>query len=142
MAVKDIRSNLSVRLALASVAINTNTTTTGSAIDTSGHELGLMFAVDVSAYTTGTYTLSIQTADDSGFTVNLEEIVTGDVNFLEGADGAALSAVTAAGAKCLTVGAFGNRKYARIKIVSTSVVTTGATVSARVVQAAEYSPVD
>tara|TARA_R110000772_G_C13310322_1_gene440410 strand:- start:16524 stop:16949 length:426 start_codon:yes stop_codon:yes gene_type:complete len=141
MAVNDIRSNLSVRLALASVAISTNTTTTGSAIDTSGHELGLMFAVDVSAYTDGTYTLSIETADDSGFSVNLEEIVTGDANFLEGADGVALTAVTAVGAKCLTVGAFGNRKFARIKIVSTA-VTTGATVSARVVQAAEYSPVD
>lgn len=141
MAVQDIRSRLAVRLALATVAISTDTTTTGSAIDTSAHELGLMFAVDVSAYTDGTYTLSIETADDSGFSVNLEEINSGDDNFLEGADGDALTAVTAVGDKSLTIGAFGNRKYARIKIVSTA-TTSGATLSARVIQSAENCPVD
>lgn len=141
MAIKDIRSNLEVKLALASTAIGTNTTTTGVAIDTSAYELGLMFVTDVSAYTDGTYTLSIQTADDSGFSVNLTEIALGDDNFLSGSDGVALSAVTAAGAKCLTIGAFGNRRYARIKVVSTG-VTTGATLSSRVVQAAELTPVD
>ena len=141
MAIRDIRSRLGVRLALASVAISTDTTTTGSAIDTSANEMGLMFEVDVSAYTDGTYTLSIETADDSGFSVNLAEIKTGDANFLEGADGVALTAVTAVGDKCLTIGAFGNQKYARIKVVSTA-TTTGATLSARVVQMAENAPVD
>ena len=141
MAVQDIRSFLSVRLALASVAISSDTTTTGSAIDTSAFEMGLMFVTDVSAYTDGTYTLSIQHADDSGFSVNLEEVVSGDDNFLEGADGVALTAVTAVGAKVLTIGAFGTRKFARIKVVSTA-TTSGATLSSRVVQATENSPVD
>lgn len=141
MAIKDIRSNLEVRLALADTNISSNTTTTGSSIDTSQFELGLMFAVDVRAYTDGTYTFSIETADDTGFSVNLNEIKTGDDNFLEGSAGVALSAVTAAGAKVLTIGAFGNQKFARIKIVST-VVTTGADLSVRVMQAAENSPVD
>ena len=141
MAIRDIRSKLEVRLALASIAISSDTTTTGAAIDTSAFEMGLMFETDVSAYTDGTYTLSIETADDSGFSVNLEEIKTGDDNFLEGADGVALTAVTAVGAKALTIGAFGNRKFARIKIVSTA-TTSGATLSTRVVQATENSPVD
>jgi len=141
MAIKDIRSNLECRLALVSTAISTDTTTTGSAIDTAAFEMGLMFITDVSAYTDGTYTLSIETADDSGFSVNLVEIKTGDDNFLEGSSGVALTAVTAAGAKILTIGAFGNKKFARIKIVSTS-TSTGATLSSRVVQAAENSPVD
>lgn len=141
MAINDIRSNLKVNLALASVAISSDTTTTGVSIDTSQFELGLMFAVDISAYTDGTFTLSIETADDTGFSVNLTEIKTGDDNFLEGADGVALTAVTAVGDKVLTVGAFGNRKFARIKIVSTG-TSSGATLSARVIQAAENSPVD
>ena len=142
MAIKDIRSSLEVRLALVDTNITSNTTTTGSSIDTSQFELGLMFAVDVRAYTDGTYTFSIETADDTGFTANLTEIKSGDDNFLVAADGVvALSAVTAAGAKALTIGAFGNRKFARIKIVSTA-VTTGADLSVRVLQAAENSPVD
>lgn len=141
MAVKDIRSNLQVNLALASTDVGSNTTTLGSAIDTAAFELGLMFVADISDYTDGTYTLSIETADDSGFTTNLTEIQSGDDNFLEGSGGVALSAATAAGAKCLTIGAFGNRRYARLKVVSTG-VTTGATLSARVVQAAENQPVD
>jgi len=71
----------------------------------------------------------------------LKEIKTGDDNFLEGSDGVVLSAVTAVGDKALTIGAFGNQKFARIKIVSAG-TSSGATLSARVVQAAENSPVD
>ena len=77
MAIKDIRSSIEVRLALVDTNITSNTTTTGSSIDTSQFELGLMFAVDVRAYTDGTYTFSIETADDTGFTVNLTEIKSG-----------------------------------------------------------------
>jgi len=134
MAVKDIRSNVKQTLALLAT-ITTDTTTAGSILDTADFELGLMFAVQISAYTDGTYTLLIEESDDSGMSGAVA--VTGDklIGSLP-----AVSAVNAAGAALDTVGVISNLRYVRASLVSTA-TTSGATTQVIATEVAENMPV-
>lgn len=134
MAIKDIRSNLMVLLAL-SAAISTNTTTNGAIIDTKNHDLGLMFAANVTAFTDGSYVVQAFESDASDMTGEVQ--ITG--NKLIGTP-PTLTAVTASGAAMSTFGVISNLRYVRLKVVSTG-VTTGATLRLSCIQAAELCPV-
>lgn len=133
MAVKDIRSNVQQNLALKAV-IGTDTTTTGAILDTAALELGLMFALQSTLHTDGTYTLLIEESDDAGMAGAVA--VTGDklIGTLP-----ALSAVTAEGDQLATVGVISNLRYVRPSIVSTA-TTTGASLQVVSTQVAENMP--
>lgn len=133
MAVKDIRSNLIQTLAL-SAAISTDTTTAGAILDTADNELGLMFAVEATAYTAGTYTLLLEESSDSG--MSGATAISGDqlIGTLP-----ELSAATASGGVLETVGVISNLRYVRASIVSAS--TGSATVQVLATQKGEVKPV-
>ena len=135
MAVKDIRSNVKQNLAFEPQVISTDTTTTGAILDTADFELGLMFAVNASAYTDGTYTLLIEESDDSGMSGAVA--VTGDklIGTLP-----ALAAAVAEGDALETVGVISNLRFVRASIVSAS-TATGATIFVVSTQVAETMPV-
>lgn len=135
MAVKDIRSNVKQTSAFEPQVINTDTTTTGAIQDTADFELGLMFAVSVSAFTDGTYTLLIEESDDSGMSGAVT--VSGDklIGTLP-----AISAAVAEGAAFSTVGVISNLRFVRVSIVSSS-TSTGATVQVISTEVAETMPV-
>jgi hypothetical protein len=120
MAVKDIRSDLKQTLALLAT-IASNTTTAGAIIDTANFELGLMFAVQLSAWTDGTYTLLLEESDADDMTGAVA--ITGDKLI---GDLPVLSAATVEGAVLPTVGVISNLRYVRASLVSAG-VTTGAT---------------
>lgn len=134
MAVKDIRSDLKQTLALLA-AISTNTTTAGSIIDTANFELGLMFAMQLSAWTDGVYTLLLEESDDDGMAGAVA--ITGDklIGSLP-----ALTAATVEGAVLETVGVISNLRYVQASIVSTG-VTTGADAQVIATEKGEELPV-
>lgn len=133
MAVKDIRSNVKQILALLAT-ISTDTTTNGAIIDTADFELGLMFAVQISDYTDGTYTLLIEESDDSGMSGAVA--VTGDklIGSLP-----VLSAATAQGGTLGTVGVISNLRFVRASLVSAS-TSTGAVAQVISTEVAENMP--
>lgn len=134
MAVKDIRSNVKQTVALTAV-ITTDTTTNGAILDTADFELGLMFGLDITAFTDGTYTLALQESDDSGMAGAVA--ITGDklIGTLPVA-----TAATAQGADLGTVGVISNLRFVRAQIVSAG-TTTGATANVIATQVAENMPV-
>lgn len=117
--IRDLNSAITVENARTSAAISINTATNGEIIDL---ELcgGVEFIMNVTAYTDGTYTPSIQVGNVS----NLSDAATADATTIRGD----LTAVTAVG-----VTSFGlartTFRYARMVITSTA-VTTGATINA------------
>lgn len=117
--IRDLNSAITVENARTSAAISTNTTSNGAIIDL---ELcgGVEFIMNVTAYTDGTYTPSIQVGNES----DLSDAATADATTIRGD----LTAVTAVG-----VTSFGlartTFRYARMVITSTG-TTTGATINA------------
>lgn len=134
MAKFDIKSKMILQTALAA-AIVSSTTTNGSILDTANYDLGLAFALSCVAFTDGVYTLQVWTSDDSGMSGEVQ--LTGD-NLIGTAP--AVSALSAAGGTLGAVGVIGNKRYVRVKIVSTG-VTSGATVRVLAIQSAEHQPV-
>ena len=136
MATKDIRSDL-LQLNSLYAVIASDTTTNGAIIDTAKYDNGLMFAVVIPAYTDGTYDLVLEEDDDIGFgtaTVLPTDTLIGALP--------SLSTANPQGSTPLhTVGVFGNKRYLRPSITSTS-VTTGATVLVLMTLAGETAPVD
>ena len=130
--VKDIVNQLQMIVGMASAAIGTDTTTTGDAIDTAHYEEGLMFSLNVSAYTDGTFVIRAQESDDgsTGWTSVDEE------NYCN----TPASATAATGSDAMTkLGVFSTKRYVRSAIVSTS-TTSGATMEVLVTQKAELKP--
>lgn len=134
MAVKDIRSNLKQSVALTAI-IATNTTTNGAVIDTADFELGLMYALDITAFTDGTYTLLLEEDDLLAF--SSPSTISGDqlIGTLPVA-----SAATTQGSDLGTVGVISNKQFVRASIVSAG-TSTGATANVIVTQKAENMPV-
>ncbi len=130
MAVKDIVNNLLQFLALFA-NISTDTTTAGAIIDTADFELGLMFALSSTDYTDGTYTLLIEESDDSGMSGAVA--ITGDklLGILP-----VLSSVSVAGVALAKIGVISNKRFVRVKIVSTS-TSTGADIQVIATEKAE-----
>lgn len=137
MAVKDIRSNLQEQLAILA-AVSTNTTTNGFIFDTANFELGLMFAVSLTAFTDGAYNFTLEESSDAGMS---GAVAVTDADKLIGTlAGLALTAVTAEGDILPTVGVISTLRYVRLNVVSTG-VTSGATVVAVATQMGEEMPV-
>lgn len=134
MAVKDIRSNVKQTVALTAI-ISTNTTTNGAVLDTADFELGLMFAVAISAFTDGVYTLLLEEDDVIGF--GSSSVISGDQ--LIGSLPAPIAA-SAQGTDLGTVGVISNKRFVRASIVSSG-TSTGATASVIATQVAEQMPV-
>jgi len=122
MAVRDIRSQLQPTV-VHSAAITSATTTNGSIIDNANFELGLMFVVQCSAYTNGTYNFTIEHGDDSG--LSDATAVTSDM-LIGTLDNLKTTALSGAGSVLKTIGLFSNKRYVRINVVSTASSGSGA----------------
>lgn len=114
-----------------------STTTAGSIIDTVGYSKGVYFAMQVNAWTDGTYTMKLEQGDDAALgdaeVVPTANLVYGTLP--------AVSAAIAEGSPYAKEGVFGTKRYLRLSIVSTG-ITTGATVSAVAILTADLAPTD
>lgn len=120
MAKFDIRSGLLPKLAFNAI-INSDTTTNGAIIDTKDFDLGVKFDILCTVYGAGTYTPVLEESNDSGMSGATD---VPDANLIGTEAGAAISAVTASGATMASIGAFGTKRYLRLKIASVSSSTT------------------
>ena len=134
MAVKDIRSGLLPKLAFNAI-INSDTTTNGAIIDTADFDGGVLFTILSSVFNAGTYTPVLEESDDSGM-AGANDVADGNLIGTEA--GAAISAVSASGANLASIGAFGTKRFLRLKIASASSTTT--TIVAVYQGATEVSP--
>jgi len=136
MSVKDIKSQLQSNVAFIG-EVTSDVVTNGAIIDNADYDLGIMFIVQAVAYTDGTYNFAIEESDDSGMagrTMVPADKIIGDITSLE------IDAANTSGDLLGSVGVFSNKRYLRMIVVSTG-VTTGATISAVVVQSGEIVPV-
>lgn len=136
MPVKDIRSNLKP-IQVMNANITSNTTTSGSILDTQGYDLGVMFQYASPVYTDGTFTPTILESDDPAMAGS--NTVAAD-NLIGTYAGAVVSAVTAALGTLPTIGVIGTKRYLQVQEVSTS-VTTGARIVITAINKAEVLPV-
>jgi len=120
MAKFDIRSGLLPKLAFNAI-INSDTTTNGAIIDTKDFDKGVKFDILSTIYGAGTYTPVLEESDDSGMSGATD---VPDANLIGTEAGAAISAVSASGANLASIGAFGTKRYLRLKIASVSSSTT------------------
>lgn len=126
----DIDNQLVVVESITGQTVASNTTVNGTSKDlrtlvNQGHDARVMAAVHVGARTDGTFTFAIQdSADNSSFAA---------VTLLTGAVGAISVANTQSVGSYLPVA---NRPYVRVSVTST-VVTSGAIVSAELIIAPE-----
>ena len=134
MAVKDIRSGLLPKLAFNAI-INSDTTTNGAIIDTADFDGGVLFTILSSVFNAGTYTPVLEESDDSGMS-GANDVADGNLIGTEAV--AVISAVSASGANLVSLGAFGTKRFLRLKIVSASSTTT--TIVAVYQGATEVSP--
>lgn len=136
MAVKDIKSNL-LDIVAVSQTISTDTTTNGTIIDNADYELGLMFVVQCTDYTDGTYDFTITEGDASdlsdGTAVPTEKLI-GALNDLT------ITGANSEGNILNSIGVFSNKRYVRLNVVSTG-TTSGATINAIATQKGEILPV-
>jgi len=113
-------------------AITSSTTTTGAIIDTKDYDLGLYFAMVVTAWVDGTYTLKIEDGDAA----NLSDAADVDSTSLVYGTLPALGAATAEGAFLTKEGVHSIKRYVRVSVVSTG-VTAGASVGVLAIAGAE-----
>lgn len=116
----DLHNNISVKNALNSQSVSTNTTVNGNIIDLLGFG-ALEFAIFQGAYTDGTYTYNIQEGNAS----NLSDAAITNASNVFGSL-PAVNAVNGVARVGYRVGAF---RYVRLQVTSTG-VTTGANVGA------------
>lgn len=131
---RDIRSNLKPILAFNAV-ITSNTTTTGTIIDTADYDGGLKFDFLCAEFSAGTFTPLIYEGDDSGLS---DKSAVADANMIPQSGGEAAAALTAAsvgGATLESIGLIGTKRYIRVDIVS-----TGASGDNYIIVTAEASP--
>lgn len=95
-------------------AIATNGTTFGPIADTLGYEASL-FGVAIGTVTDGVYTVTVQQADDVGFTANVNDVP---------ADETHGAPVLTASDEIGRISSVGKQRFQRLKYVAT-VVTTG-----------------
>lgn len=135
MATKTQATYMRVFNALEPQVINTDTTTTGAILDTADYDMGVTFALLVTGYTDGTYTLKIEDGDDSG----LSDAADVDSAMLVYGSLPAASAGASEGDALSKEGVHSTKRYIRPSIVSTS-TTTGATVQVIAIMGPEVLP--
>lgn len=124
------------QLVVHDAAITSNTDTNTAIVDTAAFDMGISFYMFATTYTDGTYTLSFQEGDAANLsdasTVPAEKLV----------QSASISAATsAAGGSMAKVGLHSTARYVRAVITSTG-VTSGATVTVAAQRFAETLPVE
>jgi len=120
MAINDIRSNLLPKLAFRAI-ITTDTTTNGAIIDTADFDGGVVFTLLSTVYGAGTYTPVLEESNNADMS-SANDVA--DANLIGTEAGAVISALTASGANLPSIGAFGTKRYLRLKIVSATTTTT------------------
>ena len=131
MPVRDIATRETIFDALESQDIFSNTTTEGAIIDTANFDCGFYFALLVSAWTDGLFTLKLEHGDDSGLSDAADVPATMLINAL-----AALGAAIVEGAAFPKTGVHSTKRYLRASIVTTG-VTSGGTAQVVAVGAGE-----
>lgn len=126
---------IKVMNALEPQVIGSNTTTTGAIIDSADFDMGVCFAVLVTAYTDGTFTLKIEDGDNSG----LSDAADVDSTMLVYGTLPAIAAGASEGDIMAKEAVHSTKRYLRPSIVSTG-VTTGATVQVVAIKWAENLP--
>lgn len=121
---RDIRSNLLPKLILND-SITGNGNTDSGDIDVADYDGGVKFNIYASAYTDGDHAIQIHESDTAAFTPDSTTLVSGDALIPQSA-ALTISAATAKGDVIASIGYIGAKRYAKIRVVSTS-VTTGAT---------------
>ena len=124
MSIKEKATEQIVLNALETQTIATDTTTTGTIIDTAGYDNGIYFAVNVGAYSDGTYTLKIQDGDNSA----LSDAAVIPAAQLIWPSMPAPAAAIVEGTSLPKQGIFGQKRYVRADIVSTA-TSSGADVT-------------
>jgi hypothetical protein len=135
MPVQEQATKQVVIMALVPVAIGSNTTTTGTIIDTADFDLGVYFVPFITAWTDGTFTLKIEDGDNSG--LSDAAVVSSDQLVYKSLP--ALAAADVVGSTLSKEGVHSTKRYVRASIVSTG-VTTGATVGIIAINGAELCP--
>ena len=134
MAVKDIASNL--QTSVLNLVFTSDTTLNSDSVDTADFELGFMLNIDVppSLFNDGSYTVKFQESeDDTTFTDVEPSQVIGALD-----ENPIISASTN-GSVLPKLGLFGNKRYVRVVVTSTS-VTDGASLVLLVTQKGETLP--
>lgn len=124
---------------IMNLAIAADGTNNSSVVDIAGNDGSQLFVVSAPAYTAGNYELTVEEADDAGFTLGVNEIVATDDRWQGpkvGAVNPVISAVTNDGDNMVQIGVFSTKRYLRLKVVSTS-TGAGATINAHIVQEKE-----
>lgn len=125
---QDNLHSLNFTNALNTTTIATNTTTNGAIVDLRDAH-ACTFVVRTGAYTDGAFALSVDTSDDNTFATGVTNIVctpaSTDINAIVSSQTTNLNAAN----KLSAFGIIPNGRYARLKVVSTS-VTSGASLSA------------
>lgn len=136
MAIHDIRSLLKVELVDVN-AISSDTTTVTNGFDNTHYEMGFFFTFEVSAFTDGSYSITLEESNDDGAGDAYAAI---PAAALLGPSPVVLdTAVTADGASISRLGAFSNKAFIRASIVSTG-TTSGATIRTHAVAKGENLP--
>ncbi len=136
MPVKDIRSNLKP-VQVMNANITSNTTTSGSILDTADYDLGVMFQFASPVYADGTFTPTILESDDPAMAG--ANTVAAD-NLIGTYAGAVVNAVTPALGTLATIGVIGTKRYLQVQEVST-LVSSGARIVVTAINKAEVLPV-
>jgi len=110
----DIHTLIKEAVSLEPVDINSNTTTLGAEIDTAGFE-SCEFVLSIMAWVSGTYAFSLEDSDTSG---SGYDAVDSDLIFLKD--------VSLGASGTTRIGYVGHKRYVKLSIVTTDVVTTGA----------------
>lgn len=124
-------------------AITTNTTTTGSAVDTADFNGGVNIVFQAGTLTDGTYTPYITECDTSGGSytaVDDNDLVAEDPSNTSAVAPEAQAALTASNTVS-KIGYVGYKRYIKVALVSTS-VTSGGTLGAVVSKIGDVDPVD
>ena len=136
MSVKDIKSQLQSNLVLNNT-VTANKVTNGDIVDNANYDLGVMFVVQCTDYTDGTYKFSVQEGSNSDLS---DATLVPDTKIIGDLDNLNLTSVSADNSVLGSVGVFSNKRYLRLRVTSTA-VTTGAHINAIVVQSGEIVPV-
>lgn len=119
MPIKEQVTGQEVINAVEPQAIAADGTVTGAIIDTKDYDMGLYFALLVTGYTDGTYTLYLEDGDDSGLSdaavLSSTQLVYGSLP--------ALSAALSEGDGMPREGVHSTKRYLRASIVATGVTT-------------------
>lgn len=121
--------------ALEPQVIATDTTTAGAIIDTAEYDMGVTFAMLVTAYTDGDYTLKIEHGDDAA----LADAADVDAAMLVYGTLPTVSAGSTEGDAMDKEGIHSTKRYVRPSVVSAS-TTTGATVQVVAIMSPENLP--